>query len=302
MILYKYVTHEVALAILKNSSIGFSQPMHFNDPFELEASYPTPLHGERTEIVTNFRILTKKRILKKYYGVLSLTRDPLNPLMWAHYANNHTGVVIGFDVKIDELTSLQKNIIPIQYGNVIYTSKKPTSEYISQPSVRRVLGETVQFNEKDIEKQQRTFLYKPSCWAYEEEVRVVKNIKTLVDDDLLGFGETAEIESGTFTKIEANNRSVYCLNLPKGAIKEVYFGVRNIIYPRGNLTLHAENTLLIIEALDMHSDLGMYICEIDNISWGLKHQKLAFSALRDLIREHYANQCQLSVTTPLRNQ
>jgi Protein of unknown function (DUF2971) len=30
-------------------------------------------------------------------GVLSLTEKPDHPLMWSHYANNHSGLVLGFD-------------------------------------------------------------------------------------------------------------------------------------------------------------------------------------------------------------
>ncbi|MEJ8827109.1 DUF2971 domain-containing protein [Variovorax humicola] len=31
-------------------------------------------------------------------GVLSLTEDPINELMWAHYANSHSGFAVGLDM------------------------------------------------------------------------------------------------------------------------------------------------------------------------------------------------------------
>jgi len=48
----------------------------------------------------NSRLKTKYELLKyckNNIGILSLTKDPLNPLMWSLYANIYNGICIGFD-------------------------------------------------------------------------------------------------------------------------------------------------------------------------------------------------------------
>lgn len=37
-------------------------------------------------------------ILNDEIGICSLSRNPLNLLMWAHYASSHTGFVVEFSV------------------------------------------------------------------------------------------------------------------------------------------------------------------------------------------------------------
>src|SRR5512133_2548889 len=101
MILYKYVNYDVGLRILENNSIAFSSPNNFNDPFELAASYPS-VRSENYAVpqLEMMRRDLKKEVWAKNTGILSLTRSPLNPLMWAHYGEEHTGFVIGLDVSI----------------------------------------------------------------------------------------------------------------------------------------------------------------------------------------------------------
>src|SRR5690606_17830387 len=81
---------------------------------------------------------------------LSKTND--NILMWSHYAKNHTGIVIEFDVleDIDFFTtplnvSYQKSYQPLDY---FYDRKNAVF---------------------------RTLSLKSHLWKYEEEVRVVKD-------------------------------------------------------------------------------------------------------------------------------
>ena len=67
---------------------------------------------------------TLNEILKNVV-ILSLTRTPLNALMWAHYGEEHKGFVIGYDVDDQFFKCKTNNLIPIQQGNVIYTKTKP---------------------------------------------------------------------------------------------------------------------------------------------------------------------------------
>jgi hypothetical protein len=53
------------------------------------------------------------------FGVFSLTTDPLNGRMWAHYANTYKGYCIGFDT-IELLRKLNMSFGPVEYRTEPY--------------------------------------------------------------------------------------------------------------------------------------------------------------------------------------
>jgi hypothetical protein len=77
MILYKYVSYEVAELIIETSRIGFSCIEDLNDPFE-----GTSLRFRTSDDLPESTVLgaVRERMSRKF-GVLSLTRTPLNPTM-----------------------------------------------------------------------------------------------------------------------------------------------------------------------------------------------------------------------------
>lgn len=112
MKLYKYVTADRA-DILSRGMMRFTQPKEFNDPFELSDTV-NALVGRDTnpvEAALNASKIGKSILdtmgqvigsgLQGYFsdqwGVLTLTEEPDNLLMWAHYADDHQGFVIEFD-------------------------------------------------------------------------------------------------------------------------------------------------------------------------------------------------------------
>jgi len=59
MILYKYVTAEIARLILQNHAIRFTEPQFFNDPFDLP-SYPEEKSGNAVEeMFSRVRVMGK---------------------------------------------------------------------------------------------------------------------------------------------------------------------------------------------------------------------------------------------------
>ncbi len=115
-ILYKYLPPS-RIDVLLRKRIRFSPPEDLNDPFESrpvihadpqsteEATlselgdedlaekkarwWDDRAHRRGTEIVWNK--------VNELFGVLSLSEDPVQPVMWAHYASNSSGFLIGFD-------------------------------------------------------------------------------------------------------------------------------------------------------------------------------------------------------------
>lgn len=219
MILYKYVPFAGGERIIDGNAVLFAQPKTFNDPFDVP-SYPDELAGEpASAILGRLRTMAKNYIWAENTGILSLTRTPANVLMWAHYADKHQGMVIGIDVEAAGFTDEQSNLIPAQYGSVVYVSRRVTGPFASRPTTGITVGATHHFPTDHYEKLQRVFLHKPLTWSYEEEVRVIKSLHGLQ-------GDKATTASGTFSIVATEERTLHLYSLPKGAIREVYFGIR----------------------------------------------------------------------------
>lgn len=211
MIIYHYC-HEGGLSILKDARLLLSPPSSFNDPFELAPKSVefTDMTRERgIEMLTNhfdtwyerigqFRGFATKEAAHKYVfshlneivdemlaaapnnaetikenflkdsskiwaiGCFSKRRDSI--LMWAHYAKKHTGVIIGFDT-----TQVPFNrpgflaLLEVEYGRErpVFIHRRTTDEF-----------------EESFHLVARS---KSEDWAYEEEVRIVVPLSSLVE-------------------------------------------------------------------------------------------------------------------------
>jgi hypothetical protein len=84
-------------------------------------------------------------------GVFSLSKNPFNETMWAHYGNNSTGYCIGFDT-VELVRSFQ-----VGFGYVTYEVEPPLYSFI-----------------RDVDDNQRDQIYlKHKKWEYEEEFRLI---------------------------------------------------------------------------------------------------------------------------------
>lgn len=252
MILYKYVDLDTAHLIFENSTLKFSKAASLNDPFELMSLHYGDKQNSDDQII-------KRIAVSISFGILSLTRNPLNPLMWAHYGkgiqaeyegairldkgnNTHAGIVLGIDPDEAELNLSESNVIPAKYGSVIYTATKPQHPFEHSDSHELYDGMLYQFNPNLLEALQRTFLHKSSHWSYEEEVRVVRNI------------------SRGYYKEEVQP-------IKRSSFKEVYIGTRNAFnkaYLEG-LKAIIENGLPSCE---------IFVCRFDEIDWRLKKVRI----------------------------
>ena len=210
---------EAAKSILENKSIGFSKPDTFNDPYELKAAYPSTGDNPLDFFADQIRSTAKQFIWSDTSGILCLTRNPLNALMWSHYGDEHRGVVLGIDAEKAGFLDVERCLVPAQFGNVIYSHTRPMHSLIASETTNPILvGHTQHYPAGREEKVQRTFLQKPACWGYEEEVSVVK---------CLSDSDNGINKSGTFSELAQPNKTLYCYKLPDGAVKEIYWGIRN---------------------------------------------------------------------------
>lgn len=256
MILYKYMSANAAITILAKNSIGFAKPDTFNDPYELKAAYPPKGDSPLDYFIAEIQSRAKQSILSDTSGVLCLTRNPLNALMWAHYGDEHRGVVLGIDVEKAGFMDMQSCLVPAQFGSMVYTYTRPTHALPIRTGIDPIsLGRTHHYPLGHEEKLQRTFLQKPSCWAYEEEVRVVK---------CLSDRKNGTNQSGTFDEVDLQNKTLYCFNLPAGAIREVYFGMRHPFFMSLDSLRDGLRSYLL-----MSPNISVYGCRLSSHTWDI---------------------------------
>lgn len=101
-------------------------------------------------------------------GVFSLSYNPLQELIWAHYGGSHRGFCIGYDIqKLVEFEPNIHHLVDIQYRNA--APNLGLNDLLSSDSPIGVL--------------QKMLGVKSKAWAYEEEVRVISTPPGVHDHD-----------------------------------------------------------------------------------------------------------------------
>jgi len=198
-ILYYYLpVSEILMKMLTNPYIWFSDPKFFNDPFELpdvfekswkpaeewkDFEYAYKTLSNKLDILKGFKSaqdafialkFKKQDILEK---VLSLKINSLektvnnsrlacfsryfdNILMWSHYSNKHTGVVIGYNYQ--SVQDCGGKIAGSDVDYRIHPNKLRTGEYAGE--IHEIL---------ESEYSTRKLFTKHPSWAYEQEYRLL---------------------------------------------------------------------------------------------------------------------------------
>lgn len=143
MRVYKFLTAEFGLKSLSEKRLKISTLEDLNDPFEL---LPYDL-SDRTH---RMAVRMTRDYFSRTWGMLCFSSNWRDPVLWAHYADKHKGICIGFDIP-DEMNITKR---------VNYVSERlPFPESLS------------------IEHSDALLYTKYSSWAYEEEVRVFLTIE-----------------------------------------------------------------------------------------------------------------------------
>jgi hypothetical protein len=143
---------------------------------------------------TNFQIADFSRVQailretwNKNMGIICLSEAMDVIQMWAHYTENHKGIVIG--VEESEFVSDREAIVPVCYRDkmVLFpvTGKRETLDVYAMKHFPEVLGR------------------KQTDWGYEKEVRLYARLD------------------------EQDKDGEYYIEIPKSAIREVYLGLRS---------------------------------------------------------------------------
>lgn len=192
---YKYLPFDIgSLKILTQGTIKFTKPSEFNDLFDCDPDHETDNIGQFIEnrpdlvqrVAEYLRLPEsqlcdeKPKMIERLRGAINggafgqpasdnvgiccLTRDPLNLLMWAHYANNHKGYVVEFDIPVESYDKPESEVAFFELlipNEVHYCNNKPI----------------VNFNDSNDQKLEKQFLVKAKDWEYEKEERVVDFIR-----------------------------------------------------------------------------------------------------------------------------
>ncbi|MCW8331749.1 DUF2971 domain-containing protein [Photobacterium sp. SDRW27] len=189
--LYKYRPfNEFTLDIIVNNEIYFPKPEVFNDPYDCNIKMINSISNKdyekilkwqgnklgksKAEIESQISLFKSQKVIPSDYidkinagidaiqlenknvGVLSLSSDCRNILMWAHYADDHKGMCIEFERD-------DNNIL----GDIGQT--KPINYTRSYPSISP-LDFTRELNGSIVQKM---LWSKSKDWAYEKEWRVI---------------------------------------------------------------------------------------------------------------------------------
>lgn len=276
MILYKYVSFDAALTILKTKSLGFSHLEDFNDPFEGTAL--GEIQSDIEGISSDSLIQQCKNKFSRRFAVLSLTRAPLNPLMWSHYADSYKGVVIGIDTKKAGLEDIEKFMIPAQSGEMIYLATAPKNPIqLTQYEIQQIAEVIDMDKQKYNDLCKRAFLYKSLYWAYEEEVRIVKNIYPAKFAYHSPYDREKIVDGENWKRIFLGTRPIYTIEVPQEAFVEVYIGKNAYIDQRRKYKMSGEEvaTTIIPKLEELKNicsanHINFYRVDVDIEQWKLK--------------------------------
>ena len=190
-ILNKYISlsddndsNEKRFDTLQKKKLYLSEVKAFNDPFDCKAFYydPEALRKYEELSVCSGRLIDD---FSSFHRVVALTANGVQSMpMWAHYANNHAGFCVSYDMDDRENSSFRSYIFPVQYTDqrIDITSVMDSYAQLLQKAMKSNLaGEKRELPIEDL-----TIVYldlllcniKHSSWSYENEFRCVAGTKT----------------------------------------------------------------------------------------------------------------------------
>jgi hypothetical protein len=153
MRLYHFRNKENGLRSIREKRLKISRILELNDPFELVGVDMTDKNERR-----KFKVMKEK--LSGTKGLLCFSKNWQNPVQWAHYADSHKGICMGFEVPDEPM-------IKIDY-------------------VKQRLPYPGKYDEKFMLKVLST---KFEHWNYEEEYRVYISLDKDEEEHGLYFSE-----------------------------------------------------------------------------------------------------------------
>jgi hypothetical protein len=154
---YHYLASKFAICDLRKERIRVSTLETLNDPFEM-------MPYRRYEFEKRKSYIKVFREVKRKWGLLCFSPSWEEQLLWAHYADGHKGIALGFEILKDVILKLTytPNQIRTQF-DLTANPEENEKKFLSLAKVK----------------------YKE--WLYEKEHRILVKLENCVLDDSLYF-------------------------------------------------------------------------------------------------------------------
>jgi hypothetical protein len=100
MRVYHFLSKEFGLKDLRERRLKVSRLMDLNDPFEFLAANLADHDWRKASLRTKAQLAINR-------GLICCSKDWHNPVQWAHYADKHRGICLGFDVPESKLAQVR---------------------------------------------------------------------------------------------------------------------------------------------------------------------------------------------------
>lgn len=183
----------MSLDALENSYVYAAPPSGFNDPFDCAVQADLKITPENYEhyctakkisgseirrrldyyfdengLLNEAGLIEQESLIKQLYdinrnlGVCCFSARPYNPLMWAHYADNHSGFCLGFKVGAPFQTRVFEKGKGLHFFREVEYSKTNALPEVTLDDI--VSGQ---------ERVLALISEKGYRWSYEEEIRLI---------------------------------------------------------------------------------------------------------------------------------
>jgi hypothetical protein len=148
--LYKFMMAQFAIECVESGYLKVTTIDELNDPFELCPVYNSEAGASQKHIDLHKR--TWRQGMAKDYGIISFSAVSYDPVLWSHYAAQHTGVALEFHP-----SGMPYKLLPVEYekDRVVLDLHVNSSNEEKQQALERVI---------------RT---KYKSWGYESEYRLL---------------------------------------------------------------------------------------------------------------------------------
>lgn len=154
MRLYHFTKLDTAINfILPHRRLRISRFTNLNDPFELLSTYMKGQDGRNLSAYMHHH-------WGGTIGLVSMVRHWKSPVMWGHYAENHAGVCLGFDVSDEGAVEVEYVVDRREFQ----LDKTKPNRGITEEILRKMIST------------------KYAQWSYEEEWRIFHDIKKPMED------------------------------------------------------------------------------------------------------------------------
>jgi len=160
---YHFLDKKFGLLALQQRRLKVSLPNNLNDPFDHRG---IKTDNKQTRLAIKHALAE----MSKVQGLLCFSKSYRSPVMWAHYADRHRGVCLGFDVSENDLTQVN------------YVKELLAGQFVADMNV----------NQDEVILAEELVKTKHSGWSYEKEYRAFVGLESTLAFAGMNFVEFSD--------------------------------------------------------------------------------------------------------------